>query len=52
MISKEELDKMDKPTLEKEIKSRQELMKQMVGWLYPKILADEIIQLHERLIAM
>jgi hypothetical protein len=51
MISKEELDKMDVLTLEKEIKSRRELMDQMVGWLYPAILADEIIQLQERLTA-
>jgi len=49
MISKEQLDKMDTPTLEKEIKSRRELMDQMVGWLYPAILRDEIIQLSERL---
>lgn len=52
MISKEELEKMDKPTLEKEIKSRWEMMDQMVGWLYPTILADEITQLSERLKVM
>ena len=48
MIPKEKLDKMDLPTIEEEINSRQELLKQMVGTLYPSILEDEIIQLVER----
>jgi hypothetical protein len=48
MINKEELDKMDMPTLEKEMKSRRALREQMVGWLYPSILTDEIAQLAER----
>lgn len=43
---------MDKSTLEKEIKKRRELLNQMVGWLYPAILADEITQLSERLKVM
>ena len=51
MISKEELEKMDKSTLENEIKKRRELLNQMVGWLYPAIITDEIIQLQERLTA-
>ncbi len=42
MLSEEQLEKMD---LDKEIKDRQDLINQMVGWLYPSILAEEINQL-------
>lgn len=48
MIPQEELSKMDLPTIEKEVGKRRELIKQMVGTLYPSIVADEIAQLCER----
>jgi hypothetical protein len=35
--------------LRQEIKEREELLKQMVGWLYPPIIQSEIDLIEERL---
>lgn len=48
MIPQVTLSKMDLETVEKEIKSRQELLEVMVGWLYPSILRSELEQLYEK----
>lgn len=48
MINQEQLNKMNEDTVKKEIDSRRQLMDQMVGTLYPSILADELVQLYEK----
>lgn len=49
MIDKDRLGAMTDPlAIQEEIKSRINLINQMVGTLYPSILFDEIIQLRER----
>ncbi len=45
MIRDTDLRKMDLKTIDEEIKSRETLLEQMVGTLYPNILRDEIAQL-------
>ena len=47
MKSKEEWQDLTDEEIDKEIKIRYDLMSQMVGWLYPSIIGDEIGALHE-----
>jgi hypothetical protein len=48
MIPENELESMDLETVNVEIERRYELLNQMVGWLYPSIVNDEIKQLLKR----
>ena len=48
MITFKELSKMNTADIEREIKSRENLLNQMVGTLYPPIVEEEIQQLYER----
>jgi hypothetical protein len=38
-----------KEELKRQIKDREDMIGQMVGWLYPSILRDEITRLRERI---
>lgn len=42
------LDKLSPEEICAEIKRRQELLPTFVGWLYPSIVKDEIIELRNR----
>jgi hypothetical protein len=48
MLKDEDLKQMDLDTVEKEIKSRYDLLEMMVGTLYPSIIWAELGQLFER----
>jgi hypothetical protein len=45
MFKPEDLEKMTQAEIALEIEKRENLIKQMVGRLYPSILADEIAEL-------
>ena len=48
MIDEADLATWDLPKLEDEWQKRAKLKAQMVGWLYPSILQDELIQIQRR----
>lgn len=48
MLSLEEARKLNPEGILKEIKERNDLMHQMLGWLYPSILQQEIEQLYNQ----
>jgi hypothetical protein len=49
MLKQEVLEKMTQAEIALEIENRENLIRQMVGRLYPSILADEIVQLKQHM---
>lgn len=47
MIPRERFGELSIEQIDKEIEERQELRSLMVGWLYPRVLTDEIGELVE-----
>jgi len=45
LVKRDQFPHLDHNQIEEQIRVRQELAKQMVGWLYPSVLADEIDEL-------
>lgn len=48
-IPKDKFDTLTDSQIEEQIELRQSLIRDMVGWLYPSILTDEIVKLRELL---
>lgn len=47
-----QFDNLTADQIREEITQRLELLPQLVGWLYPSILADEIAQLREKYVEL
>ena len=47
LLDKKEFDRLTKEQVIEQIEMRNNLLKEMVGWLYPSILQDEISILKE-----